>query len=49
MHVTLHAGTVTASAIPSEKLRPCHPLVAMPRIGYLDSKTALPIRLGIPG
>ena len=27
----VRASTVTASAIPSEKLRPCRPLVAMPR------------------
>ena len=43
------ASTVTASAMPSEKLRPCRPLVAMPRAGssasIVDrSHQAMPVR-----
>ena len=36
------ARTVTASAMPSEKLRPRQPLVAMPRTGCAESSVAVP-------
>ena len=36
------ASTVTASAMPKEKLRPSIPLVAMPRIGISAEMVALP-------
>ena len=36
------ASTVTASAMPSEKLRPRQPLVAIPRTGCAESSVAVP-------
>ena len=42
------ASTVTASAMPSEKLRPRQPLVAIPRIGSPDSIVVVPNREADP-
>ena len=43
------ARTVTASAMPSEKLRPCQPLVAMPLTCWRESSAAVPNRDGRSG
>ncbi|HSP24611.1 MAG TPA: hypothetical protein VLQ65_05510, partial [Saliniramus sp.] len=40
------AKTVTLSAIPSEKLRPRQPLVAMPRTRVSDAISTLPGEAG---
>ncbi len=40
------ARTVTASAMPREKLRPPHPLVAMPRTGCVAVMVATPSMRG---